>query len=298
MRRTIGVGERVEEEIAAVPGGTLVVGLDRGSVRVRSHDSDTVRASIELRGLPVAEADVLIEPEGEDVRVELALVGWLPAFLAPLGARVEVAVPRRYSVDIDTRGGSVVVRDIGGTVDAKSSGGAIDIAKVADGAWLETTGGRVAAVGVNGDLDIRTSGGKIRVVDVAGELKARTSGGRVSVHGASAGVDARTSGGSIQVEFLGQPAGRLVTSGGSIEIEYAEQFGVDLDARTTGGRIELDSRIDVAGTADPGRVRAQLGRGGSPLELRTSGGSIRVGVHPERHVDRGPESVAAIEAWN
>ncbi|MCP4002808.1 MAG: DUF4097 domain-containing protein [bacterium] len=286
MRHWIQVGERIEEVVAAVPGGRLIANLDRGSVQVCSHDSNHVRVSIELRGLPGAGAEVEIEHDGRDVRIELALDGGLSSFLSLLSAKLDISIPRQYSLDIDTRGGSVRAKEIGGFVGIKTSGGGIEVSDVAEEARLETSGGRVEAIGIAGDLEVRTSGGSVQAVDVVGDLKARTSGGKIAVLGAESCVDAKTSGGPIEVEFAGEPEGRLKTSGGSIEIDYPDDLGIDLDAKTSGGKISIESTIEVRGQASRRRVVGQLDQGGQPLELRTSGGSIRIGTYRTRGEQR------------
>ena len=76
--------------------------------------------------------------------------------------------------------------------------------------------------------------------------------------------------------FTASPAGSLETSGRRIEVEFPEGFGVTLDAETTGGRVELPGQVRVEGSLGPDHVRGRLNGGGSELQLRTTGGNIRV----------------------
>jgi hypothetical protein len=53
---------------------------------------------------------------------------------------------------------------------------------------------------------------------------------------------------------------------------------VSLDARTSGGRVDIDPGIEVEGRVEPQEVDAELNGGGESLRARTSGGGIRVRV--------------------
>ena len=90
-------------------------------------------------------------------------------------------------------------------------------------------------------------------------------------------TEARTSGGAISVRFSAAPAGELRTSGGSIEIVIPPGTGAELEARTSGGRVELDRALSFAGERELEPACAgTLGPGGERLELQTSGGNIEI----------------------
>ncbi|MGH7487484.1 MAG: DUF4097 family beta strand repeat-containing protein, partial [bacterium] len=69
---------------------------------------------------------------------------------------------------------------------------------------------------------------------------------------------------------------RLHTSGGSIKASLAEKVAVDVDARTSGGRVvtELPVVAVVQGEHKPNVLRGKINGGGPALSLETSGGSI------------------------
>ena len=72
-------------------------------------------------------------------------------------------------------------------------------------------------------------------------------------------------------------AGELRTSGGSIEVELPPGTGAELDARTSGGRIELDRTLTFTGERElEPACEGKLGPGGQRLELQTSGGNIEI----------------------
>jgi hypothetical protein len=274
--QAFGSEEWLEESVAVEPGGTLYVRLDRGAVEVESHDANEVRVEASARGWASGMAYFTLEKDGDDVWLEGDLDGWVPNLFG--GARIEVRawVPRRFSVEVETRGGHVYVADIGGRLAAQTSGGRISAERINGPALLRTGGGRISAREVNGDLRARTSGGRIDITYVNGDVEALTSGGRIEVHGVAGSIDARTSGGRIEASFVDEPCGRLETSGGAIEVVFREDLGADLDARTSGGRVEVEHPILLSDRSRRSHVVGRINGGGLPLQLRTAGGSIRV----------------------
>ena len=57
-----------------------------------------------------------------------------------------------------------------------------------------------------------------------------------------------------------------------------EDVGVEIDARTSGGRVEVDAPLRMRGSIDHSHVQGELFGGGPLLRLHTSGGNIRVRV--------------------
>lgn len=266
--------EWIEEELPVEPGGVLYIDLDRGGVSVESHDANTVRIVGEARGWSASMAAFVLEKVGSDVQLDLSFGGWMPGLFLP--ARVEVVawVPRRYSLEVGTRGGRIQVRNIGGRIGLDTSGGSLRVSNVDGPALIRTSGGHVEIEDVRSDVRARTSGGHVHVRRVKGNVEARTGGGRIEIEDVSGQVDARTSGGRISVSFVEEPWGHAETSGGSIDVSFRRGAGAELDARTSGGRIEIDRSIEVDGRHDRRRIAARLNGGGAPLVLRTSGGSI------------------------
>jgi len=122
---------------------------------------------------------------------------------------------------------------------------------------LNTSGGHINIRGLSGKQDISTSGGHLELTDLKGTIKARTSGGHISINDVEGDLNARTSGGHIDVQ----------NSKGS------------LDVKTSGGHINL---ADVSGTVDArtsgGSITADFKSIGESVNLRTSGGNIKISV--------------------
>jgi hypothetical protein len=263
-----------DDAIDARSGDTLTVNLARGSLFVETHDESMIAVAAEARGWGAETAVFSLEQRHGGALFGLYFDDDLMSWLIRPKVRVAIRVPREYSLKLITRRGRIEVYDIGGDVEAFTRGGRIRADGIDGWAMLETSGGAIEVDDVTGDLEARTSGGSIDAVGVDGEIEASTSGGAIRVDEVEGPVQLKTSGGKLFAGFLGGPAGRLQTSGGSIKVEYPEGFGVDLDAKASGGKVEIDPAVDVRGKHNANTIKAKLDGGGPRLKLRTSGGRI------------------------
>ena len=275
---TAAAAKDFEQRVAAQAGGRLRVNLDSGSIVIESHDREEVRVDVLVAGVGAGRLDFELSAKGDNVTLRGRPRGWMPDVLGSPHVRARVRVPSEFSVDIRTGGGAIEIEDLEGEVRVRSSGGAIEIGRIRGDVDVETSGGAIETGEVDGELRARTSGGPIRIFAVTGSVEARTSGGPIEILGAADRVDANTSGGAISVRFTEAPSGVLETSGGDIDVEFPEDEGMDLDARTSGGRVRIDEQLAVRGRVEPTRVEAELNEGGDRLRLRTSGGDIRIRV--------------------
>jgi len=320
--------DQVRRSIPVNSSGRMVLTADWGAIRVQSNATRSAEVEVYFRGNPRSRAEfdrmmrdfsLDVSQVGTDIRVSgrfkdgwkpgafgSSFWGWLShggsicrddrcleyAWLRQVEYRV--SVPRAFSVDLSTSGGSIAVGDLKGEVTARTSGGELNFGRIDGPVRGNTSGGSISLEGSRGKAVLRTSGGGIRVDDVAGEVDASTSGGsvqvnratgRVSAHTsggsitireATGAVDASTSGGSVSARLSAQPqeASRLSTSGGSINVELAASVHVDVDASTSGGSVSSD--FPVPTSRDHQNLRTAINGGGPLLQLRTSGGGISI----------------------
>ena len=267
-------GDDFEARLPAVAGGELLVNLASGSIEVERHDELTVRVEARIGGWRPDASTFTVTSEGENIRVR----GTAGGLLGGLGrkSRVHVRVPEHYSVDIHTNGGRVTVDELRGSVKVRTNGARIEVGQIEGSVELHTSGARIEAREIVGDVMLRTSGARIEVSEVTGAVDAATSGANIEAHDVGGPVSLRTSGGSVSVRFSGAPAGTIQTSGASIEVKIPGSAGAQLDARTSGGRIELDRGFTLEGTLARERITGRLGEGGERLTLQTTGANIRI----------------------
>jgi len=318
--------DHVRRSVPVNSSGRMVLVADWGAIKVEPSASRTAEVEVYFRGRPwshtafermMRDFSLEVSQVGSDIRVTGRFKdGWRPSpfwgdfwglfsnGMCHNGKCLEyswlrqvqyrVSVPREFSVDLSTSGGSIAVGDLKGEVDARTSGGALSFGRIDGPVRGSTSGGSISLEGGRGKAVLRTSGGGIRVDDVAGEVIAETSGGSVQVNRATGrisahtsggsitirettgAVDASTSGGSVSARLSAQPqeASRLSTSGGSINIELAASVHVDVDASASGGGISSDFAVPISG--DRQSLRAAINGGGPLLQLHTSGGGISI----------------------
>lgn len=122
-------------------------------------------------------------------------------------------------------------------------------------------------------------------VDVTGVAACRVHNrfGGVRVKGVTGAVEVRNEHGPVTVEWTVAPASevRLETEFAPLEVYLPEGTGVQLDAETRFGRIDLPSGWNVSTEVrepDYASARGTVGQGGFPLVLRNRHGPISVRV--------------------
>ena len=130
---------------------------------------------------------------------------------------------------------------------------------------------------VIGDVEVYTSNAKVSCSCTCGRLKARSSNSKIQLDDHSGSVDASTSNGVIHavLTHVGREGVILATSNGRIVLELPDKVDGDIDVRVDNGVIR--NSLDVERTPSDertGRLRGRLGRGGCPIKLRTSNGTV------------------------
>ncbi len=255
-------------------GLTLRLTTDLGSVNIVQLEAGaplvvryTVHIETDARGSAAQQLLDHYSLKARAISSGVEITGALPPQAARSGdaqfwVQFEVAVPRGYSVEVNTEGGDITTGDIGGTAGLHTQGGNITTGRLGASGLREVSWDRSAA-----KLD--TQGGHIQVQDVAGDLTAFTAGGHINVGNIAGDASLRTGGGHIRAGLIGGRA-ELETAGGNITVAHAEKF---VNVHTGGGQIDFG---EVRGS-----VHAQTGGGGirvmyvsGPMEVESSSGSI------------------------
>jgi hypothetical protein len=247
-------------------GCTVVVGEDRADVEIRVHKA--ARAGSEQEAAQLAGAIHVNAREDAagvlDVEVEL------PGRWTHRGrADLEIHAPRTVRVQVTASNGRVCLSGMRAAVSLKSSNGPVRVDDVV------------------GDVDVHTSNARVYTHDTRGKLIARSSNGKIDLEEHRGSVDAATSNGTIhcELEELGKEGVTLVTSNGRIALELPDLVDGDVDIRVDNGLIRaLREQCRAAAChcrglhhsarERAGRLKGTLGRGGVPIRLRASNGTI------------------------
>ncbi len=288
--------DRVKKSFAVSAGGQLTVNADRGSIEVTAAEGENVEVEVirKVRVASDAKAKEILEDheltfnhEGANVEILAKYHGATGRLWRELWNRLQVrfviSVPKKYSVDLKTAGGSITVSDLAGKVKAETSGGSLKLGRIQGPVNGRTSGGSISLAAATEAVEVKTSGGRIEVGEVEATVTAQTSGGSIKIARAKGDAIAKTSGGSITVE---EAAAKLEaeTSGGSIHLG---KVAGPATAHTSGGSIDI---AEISGAINAstsgGSVSARLtGQPKGDCSLRSSGGGIRVDLSEKVAVD-------------
>ena len=236
-------------------GRTRVVGEERDDIEV-SVEKHARAESVEAAEAVLDEIDVV----SDEVAGSLELDVEAPSRWQRHGsANLCVRVPRDIEVAVVAANGRVCMEGLRCAALARSSNGPVTISDII------------------GDVQVFTSNAKVSCSCTRGHLKARSSNSKILLDRHSGSVDASTSNGVIHAVLseIGREGIVLATSNGRIMLELPDHVDGDVDVRVDNGVIRNSLDIEQA-TADErtGRLRGRLGRGGIPIKLRTSNGTV------------------------
>jgi DUF4097 and DUF4098 domain-containing protein YvlB len=299
--------QKVNEEFDCSSGGKLIVDVDFGVVEVTGHSEGKViidaRRKIDASDEVMekeyfAATPIVVTNEGNTVTIRSRRQGsdrsWSWRGNVNMDARYTVGVPKSFNVNLKTSGGSITANGISGEVkadtsggkmkfgqirgplDARTSGGGIVLEQCDGPQTIATSGGSIDASQGSGSLDARTSGGSIMIRNFRGDTELKTSGGKLTLEGIVGNIEGRTSAGSISC-VPGEPLGDvdLHTSAGSIELTLPPKAGVNVEAKTSMGKIRTEIPMIATRTSDD-RLEGTLNGGGKNISLKASVGSITI----------------------
>ena len=255
---------REELSFAAPSGNRLRISNGNGRTRVIGEDRDDVRVYVEKRARAESDAAAQhlcgnIQLVARETAGTLHLEVQTPRRWNRRGsAHIEVRVPRGAQVDVTANNGKVCIEGIHSDVSVRASNGAVRVADVV------------------GNIEVTTSNAKVCCHCTCGRLVARSSNGKLELDEHRGSINASTSNGLIRVSLadIGAEGVLLATSNGRIVLDLPDEVDAEVDMRVDNGVIRTLRHLDSSSGEDAGRVRGRLGRGGIPIKLRTSNGTI------------------------
>ncbi|HUJ30643.1 MAG TPA: DUF4097 family beta strand repeat-containing protein [Candidatus Acidoferrum sp.] len=127
---------------------------------------------------------------------------------------------------------------------------------------VETVNGSVVVRGVEGGGELRSVNGDVDVLDSSGRFSAKTTNGNLRLQ-----LRQLEDGGPMNIE----------TVNGSVVLGLPSNAGADLKILSMNGDFSSELPVtSTAGTLASRTFHAKLGRGGSPISVRTVNGGIRL----------------------
>jgi DUF4097 and DUF4098 domain-containing protein YvlB len=128
-------------------------------------------------------------------------------------------------------------------------------------------------------LRLRATNGTVDVQGFSGRVVASTINGGIAAVGLSGGVEARTTNGNTHVELasVGTDLIDLRSTNGHLRLTIPETSNANLLATLNNGKVDLTGlKFEAMGEQTRRRVRGRINSGGTPIELTTTNGNIRV----------------------
>lgn len=272
--------ETYEETFRLKKGGNLEVRIAVGSIEVETWNRDQVAFSATVSGKSSFVDSFQFSFEENPGAV--SIIGEYPKrnrgfWDGKKKVKVTLSIPESSSVRLKTSGGNISLQDLIGDADLKTSGGNLTIQNLDGQLIAKTSGGNIRVGSVAGNAQVNTSGGHIYLDQIEGDLDARTSGGNIYLESVTGEVTAKTSGGNIKLTINNPFQGLYAsTSGGTITCYMEEDLNADLYARTSGGSVTVDFPVTVQGKVSRSKIEGKVNDGGPEMNLRTSGGNIKV----------------------
>jgi hypothetical protein len=247
-----------------------------GSIELKSWDRDEVLVDIQRKGPDAETAKALVVnssqdgnrivievPEPRERRDVIHIGSWQSPSVS-----LVVTAPRRVTVEARTGDGPISAADLVGTIGLNSGDGSIQARKV------------------EGNLRVRTGDGSIDITAAAGRVEADSGDGSIELSGRIDALDIRTGDGAVRLDiFDGSTLATdwsVNTGDGSITLRLPRELDAEIDAHTGDGGVHAEGlpiaaeRIGGDGEQDRGTLRAQIGKGGRTLRLRSGDGSINI----------------------
>jgi DUF4097 and DUF4098 domain-containing protein YvlB len=286
--------EEVTRQFDASSGGTLTLELDAGgSVVVTGTGGSSVSVAYTIS--PGTSPDITVDAVAtrEGVTVTSSRTRSSQRHRSRVDFRI--AVPSRFNIKLDSKGGAFEVDGVDGTFSGTTMGGPLTLNKVHGQATLTTMGGAIRVTGSELDGALKTMGGEVLFEDVIGDVSGSSMGGNVRYKNvkrrngepsspARTGGHDETTGETVQVSTMGgaieiddAPNGAdLHTMGGNISVKNAKRF---VRAKTMGGDIRIES-VDgsLKATTMGGDIEATVVGSGGDIDLTSMSGDITLHV--------------------
>jgi len=220
-------------------GNNLIVDVPGGDVTVTYWNDESVEVKIFGNEKAHDKIDFDISSDGETAEVIGNKRSSVSSWFSNVQVEVEIKVPAKFNLDINTSGGDI------------------------------------KCGGISGMLMLNTSGGDIWTDKCSGNISVSTSGGDVFLICKNATIEAETSGGDIELEYSGENMGiDLSTSGGDIDIKLPSDLTASLDLSTSGGDVFCSLTLSNITKSYETSLVGDMNGGGEEIAAHTSGGDI------------------------
>ncbi len=196
----------IHKEFQVSPGKRLEMDLRTGGeIKIAGWDKNSVSIDVYFKGRDDREVKVDFDQTAEGVIVTSRYDGRHRNHSTSL--RFDIKVPKKFDLDVDSKGGAISVDGVDGSLSGKTMGGELRLTHLKGKVNFHTMGGKISLTNSEVDGEVKTNGGKVLLEDVVGNVNGHSMGGAVTYRnvtdraGKSTGevVKITTMGGEINV---------------------------------------------------------------------------------------------------
>jgi DUF4097 and DUF4098 domain-containing protein YvlB len=165
-------------------------------------------------------------------------------FSQSVSVSLDVTIPDNADLELTTHNGSIVIKNITGSLNCT------------------THNGKMTAEQVSGKAELHTHNGSVTCREISGDAKLKTHNGGVKVYYSQAATSV------CDIS--------LITHNGGVEIDTPKNFSGEVEASTHNGSINTELPITVKGKVSRRKLTGTIGTGQGKLYLETHNGSIKI----------------------
>jgi hypothetical protein len=267
-------GSQLKKEVDVSPGEELDLELATGAaVEVRGWDEDRVRVEARLSGT-ASRFDVEKKGRRVVVRIEPESGGG-----GSTSHRLEIRVPHRFDVRIESAGGGLVIKDVEGTFRGETGGGSIVLEKLKGRAKLSTGGGDIDVRSSELDGKVSTGGGRVRLDNKRGDLRGWSGSEREQRHEREKRHEKRhehEERHEHEDDDEDKECRERAHKDGPLESQRSGKADGPIEIQRAGGQVDL-AEAPRGATIQTGGGRIRVGPVGGSITAQTGGGAIELG---------------------
>ena len=253
QKYTLAPGARVE--VSSIRGHVDVLNSDSGMAEVQIIRTARTRADLEYHKIEVEHSGNSLvvrgvqEPEArqrQNIQVNHQVI---------------LKVPRSVDLKVSSISGHLKVGDIDGETRVNSISGDASIGNV------------------GGKLNVRSISGSLTVGDINADALVNSISGNVRLSQVNGSVVVTSVSGTLSAKLVSlSPQGIHIRSiSGSVEIGFKNDVNADFSAVSVSGQVHLDvPNVVRDNETNSSNVRARIGAGGTPIEITSVSGNIRL----------------------
>ncbi len=194
-------------EFQVTSGKKLVMKLDTGGeIDIAGWDKEIVSVDVHRKGRDDDRSEVTFDQTSTGVDIRSRYSGWGRSHSSSL--KFILHVPKKFDLDLDSKGGGFTVSGVEGQLEGTTMGGALELTQLKGAVNFKQWAGESGSRNRKSTGEVNTNGGKVSLEDVIGNVNGHSMGGAVTYKnvsdrkGNSTGEEVKisTMGGEINVD--------------------------------------------------------------------------------------------------